>query len=39
VYVLMRCPRTEFENALQKERTLDDMLGDTIPESKATDSN
>lgn len=39
VYVLLRCPRAEFENALKKERQLDDTPDGVLPDAKQAESN
>lgn len=39
VYVLMRYPRTEFENAVKRERSLDDVPDSAMPDLKPSGSN
>jgi hypothetical protein len=39
VYVLMRCPKAEFESALEKERRMDGLTEGFAPDSKATGGN
>jgi hypothetical protein len=39
VYVLLRYPKTEFDNALKKERAMDDTPDQMLPESKPADGN